>query len=222
MSHRTSILRIVLFALAAIVPACRTHVGRISPQAPSLKPAGIPLEEQILGYWAPDWEAMAPKWKPMIQGLAQLQLGDRSPAARARAEKKVADEMKEGFSVITMEFTKDKFLQHKGPGRVEEQSCMAKSSDPKTGTLEVEMSSSHGGAPERGKIVLAGDRLIFDGVPEKQSAPWILVRISKREFEKRQSAAAGSKLFNAGIKYQPPYNPPGHKSPRPSASKRRG
>ena len=190
-----SLNALVLAGVMGALSAGRAEAGEAAAGSPEQPLADKRLEEKILGYWAPNWEAIAEKWKPMFKGLAELSLGDRSEAGLAEAEKEVAEEVKELCRVMTMEVVKDKYIQHTGPGRVEEQGYVVKKVDAKTGTIEVELPSSHGGTPERGRIILTGDRLTIIGLPEEESASWILDRIDKQTFEKRQAAAAKSKLF---------------------------
>ena len=213
---------LTLAALAATLPACQSLPDQIAPDlARPHIPAipDIPLQDQILGPWAPDWQAMAPKWQPMIRGLAGLQLGDRTPAGLARAEQEAADEIKTGLNVTTFEFTADEIRQHTGPGRIEAQSYTLKKNHPATGTLEIELSSSRGGTPERARLILANDRLTFTGAPEAPSAPYILRRITRQDFQKRQTAAARSKLFRPTTKTTPDYAPPPpHRTPKAAPS----
>lgn len=192
------VIRQKLLALTwatVMVAANPAFAGEAAANAQDPKPGEKPLEEQVLGYWAPNWEAISIKWKPMFEQLAQLQLGDRSEKGLAAAEKKAAEEVKELCRVMTMEFTKDKSIQHTGPGRTEEQRYVVKKSDSKTGVIDVELPSNYGGKPELAKLVLTGDRLVFAGIPENESASWILDRIDKETFEKRQAEATKSKLF---------------------------
>ena len=90
---------------------------------------------------------------------------------------------------------------------------VVKKLDAKTGTIEVELVSRGGGKPERDSIVLKGDRLTMTEigeVGEGQSTPWILNRIDKEAFEKRQKAAAESqKSRDAGGKLQDSDKPAG-------------
>lgn len=193
---------VLLVGVAGMLVAA--EAGDAPAVQPNQQRADKPLEQQVLGYWVPNWEAMAEKWKPMIKDLAQFSPGLDSKEKIAEAEKKVADEMKEGFQMTTMEFTKDKYLQHTGEGRVNAQSYVVKKVDAKAGTIEVELLLQGRETPERAKFILAGDRLTFIGEQEARSAPYILDRSDKREFEKRQAAAAKSKLFNATGSYQGP------------------
>ena len=178
--------------MVATIPA---FAEESAASAPGRKATDKPLEEAVIGYWAPNWDTISVKWKPMFEQLAQLQLGDRTEEGLAAAEKEAAEEVKELCRVMTMEFTKDKSIQHTGPGRTEEQRYVVKKSDPKTGVIDVELPSNYGGKPELAKLVLTGDRLVFIGIPENESAPWILDRIDKATFEKRQAEATKSKLF---------------------------
>jgi hypothetical protein len=157
--------------------------------------ADKPFEEQLIGYWAPDWDVIAEKWKPMFEGLAQLGGAGLSKEELAAAEKEAAEEAKEYCRVLTIEFTKDQFRQHTGPGNVAEQAYVVKKVDAKTGTIEVELVSRGGGKAESDSIVLKGDRLTMIEMGEAKSAPWILNRIDKETFEKRQKAAAESEMF---------------------------
>ena len=62
--------------------------------AAALEPAERPLEERILGYWMPDWEAISvnENWIAMVKGMAELSLGDRTEEGVAQSEKKVMEE----------------------------------------------------------------------------------------------------------------------------------
>lgn len=154
-----------------------------------------PLEQQLIGYWAPDWDEISVKWKPMFEELAKLGGPNLSKEELAAAEKEAAEEAKEYCRVLTIEFTKDQFRQHTGPGNLAEQAYVVKKVDTKTGTIEVELVSRGGGKAERDSIVLKGDRLTMTEMGEAKSAPWILDRIDKETFEKRQKAAAESEMF---------------------------
>jgi hypothetical protein len=185
-----------------------------------------PLEEQILGYWAPNWDAMSEKWKPLIKGMAELGGPRRSEEEFAAAEKKIAEDTKELCRVNTMEFTKDKFLLHIGLGSVgEEYGYVVKKVDAAAGTIELDMTSSDG-APERGRIVLKGDRLTITPIDEmgnEITAPWILDRIDRQAFEQRQKEAAESKRFKKEGKVPQDLNTPkgkesGGGNPEPRAA----
>lgn len=177
-------------------------------EAPAGKEKGDkPLEQQLIGYWAPDWDEISMKWKPMFKELAKLGGPNLSKEELAAAEKEAAEEAKEYCRLLTIEFTKDQFRQHSGPGSVGEQAYVVKKVDAKTGTIEVELVSGGGGNPERDRIVLKGDRLTMTEMGEAgeegegQSTPWILNRIDKDAFEKRQKAAAeAQKSRDAGEK----------------------
>ena len=97
-----------------------------------------------------------------------------------------------------------------------EPAYVVKKLDAKTGTIEVELVSRGGGKPERDSIVLKGDRLTMTEIGEVgeegegQSTPWILNRMDKEAFEKRQKAAAESqKSRDAGGKLQDSDKPAG-------------
>jgi hypothetical protein len=175
--------------------------------------ADKPLEQQLIGYWAPDWDEISVYWKPMFKELAKLGGPNLSKEELAEAEKEAAEEAKEYCRLLTIEFTKDQFRQHSGPGSVGEQAYVVKKVDAKTGTIEVELVSGGGGKPERDSIVLKGDRLTMTEKGKKgegQSTPWILDRIDKETFEKRQKAAAESqKSRDAGEKPQDSDKPAG-------------
>jgi hypothetical protein len=169
-----------------------------------------PIDQQIIGYWAPDWDEISVKWKPMFEDLAKLGGPNLSKEDLATAEKEATEEAKEYCRVLTIEFTKDQFRQHTGPGNLAEQAYVVKKVDAKTGTIEVELVSRGGGKAERGSIVLKGDRLTMTEMGEAKSVPWILDRIDKETFEKRQKAAAESEMFNkAGMKPQDSDKPAG-------------
>lgn len=179
-------------------------------EPPAQEKAEMPLEEKLAGYWAPDWNETSVKWKPMFKELAKLGAAHFSKAELAEKEKQVEQEAKEYCSISTIEFTKNKFRQHRGTGQVEEQDYIVKKIDAKAGTIEVELISRTGGKPERDNIVLKGDRLTVTMLGEGESAPWILDRIDKAAFEKRQKEAAGSqKVKDTGRKPQDPDKPPG-------------
>ena len=223
MNNLMKTIKSAVLVVATMVAHPSSATGDATASPPNPQKADKTLEEQVLGYWAPDSEAMADKWKPMLKGLAELSLGDRSEKGLAEAEKKATEEIKEGCRVTTFEVTKDSYLQHTGPGRVEKQGYVVKRVDAKTGTIEVELTSSHGGKPTRGKLVLAGERLTITELPEEQSVPWILVRVDKREYEKREAAAAESSLFkDTGIKFKEPQEPqpsPTQPTKKPAKSK---
>jgi len=210
--------------LTALVLACTlgnpgagfVGAAKAAEEPADKEKADKPFEQQLIGYWAPDWDEISVKWKPMFEELAKLGGGSLSKEELAAAEKEAAEEAKEYCRLLTIEFTKDQFRQHSGPGSVGEQAYVVKKVDAKTGTIEVELVSSGGGKPERDSIVFKGDRLTMTEMGEKgekgegQSTPWILDRIDKEAFEKRQKAAAESqKLRNAGEKPQDSDKPAG-------------
>lgn len=167
------------------------------------------LEQQFIGYRAPDWDEISVKWKPMFEQLAKLGGANLSKEELAEAEKEAAEEAKEYCRLLTIEFTKDQFRQHSGPGSVGDQAYVAEKVDAKTGTIEVELVSRGGGKPERDRIVLKDDRLTMTEMGEEgeegegPSTPWILNRIDKEAFEKRQKTAAeAQKSRDAGEKPQ--------------------
>lgn len=189
--------------LTALVLACtlgNPGAGLIGAAKAEEEPADKgkadkPLDQQIIGYWAPDWAEISVRWKPMFEELAKLGGPNLSKEELAEAEKEAAEEAKEYCRVLMIEFTKDQFQQHTGPGNLAEQAYVVKKVDAKTGTIEVELVSRRGGKAERDSIVLKGDRLTMTEMGEAKSAPWILDRIDKETFEKRQKAAAESEMF---------------------------
>lgn len=201
--------------LAALALACALGnpdsgflgAAKAAEDAADQEKANKALEQQLIGYWAPDWDEISVKWKPMFKELAKLGGPNLSKEELAEAEKEAAEEAKEYCRLLTIEFTKDQFRQHSGPGSVGEQAYVVKKVDAKNGTIEVELVSRGGGKPERDSIVLKGDRLTMTEMGEVgeqgegQSTPWILNRIDKEAFEKRQKAAAESqKSRDAGEK----------------------
>lgn len=204
--------------LAALALACTlgnpgtgfVGAAKATEEAVDQEKANKPLEQQIIGYCAPDWDEISVKWKPMFEELAKLGGPNLSKEELAEAEKEVAEEAKEYCRVLTIEFTKDQFQQHTGPGNLAEQAYVVKKVDAKTGTIEVELVSRRGGKAERDSFVLKGDRLTITEMGEAKSAPWILDRIDKETFEKRQKAAAESEMFKkAGKKPEDSDKPAG-------------
>lgn len=207
-----------VLGIPGMVPA-QDGKGAVTPER-----ADMPPGDRLPGYWAPDWEAMSAEWMPAIKEWAKLGGPGLSGAQLADAEKRLAEEMKEWCRVKTMEFTKDRFLQHIGPGKTEQEyRYVLGKVDAKAGTIEVEMTPV-GGDPERGRILIQGDRLtihLADDGANGVSVPWILDRIDRQAFEKRQKEAARSKRFqNAGkvpVEPQAPENrkpAAGHPEPR--------
>jgi hypothetical protein len=167
----------------------------VAGQGAADAPAEKPLEERIVGYWAPNWDEISVAWKPMFEQLATLSLGDRTKEGFAKYEQKIADDAQAMCRVMTMEITRDQFILHHGAdGEREVSGYVVKSVDANAGTLEVEVSSPDGGEQERGRFVLSGDRLTLATLPEGSSVVWILDRIDKQAFEKRQALAAEAKL----------------------------
>lgn len=190
---------------------CTGSVGaaKAEEDAADHEKANKALERQLIGYWAPDWDEISVKWKPMFEELAKLGGANLSKEELAEAEKEAAEEAKEYCRLLTIEFTKDQFRQHSGTGSVGEQAYVVKKVDAKNGTIEVELVSRGGGKPERDSIVLKGDRLTMTEMGEVgeegegPSTPWILNRIDKEAFEKRQKAATeAQKSRGAGEKPQ--------------------
>jgi hypothetical protein len=204
---KTQLTALTLAGILGVLGAGLAGAVNAADEPQAQKEAETPLEENLVGYWAPDWDEISVKWKPMFEELAKLGVPNLSKEELAAAEKEAAEEAKDYCRLLTIEFTKDQFRQHSGPGSVGEQAYVVKKVDAKTGTIEVELVSRDGGKPERDSIVLKGDRLTMTEMSpegekgEGQSTPWILNRIDKEAFEKRQKAAAESqKSKDAGEK----------------------
>ncbi len=152
------------------------------------------LEERIFGYWATDWEAMAQAWQPIVDQT--LELGGIRPDDKDReaARKKVVDEMKAMFDVMTMVFKRGEISDYTFPGNPEKKTYRVKSLDEATGTLEVEVTSPNQ-KPMVMRMVLAGQQLTLTEVGEEQSVPMMYRRIDEAAFDARRRAAAESKLL---------------------------
>ena len=70
--------------LTALVLACtlaNPGAGFIGAAKAAEEPADKekadkPFEQQLIGYWAPDWDEISVKWKPMFEELAKLGVSD--------------------------------------------------------------------------------------------------------------------------------------------------
>jgi len=175
------------------------------------------LDERILGFWAPDWDAMAKSWQPFVQGALEMRRIGPDDKDRAAAEKEVVEELKAGFDVMTMEIKKGEMVDYVYPGRPDRSTYRVMSMDAATGTLKLE-DTSPGSTPSIIRAVLSGDRLTLTEGEEGEHLPMVYKRIDAAAFEKRQKAAAESELskdksempqeFTAPKGAEPNYLPP--------------
>jgi hypothetical protein len=126
------------------------------------------LEEQMIGYWAPDPEAM----------MAQFtkELGDDPNAAA------MIPMIKAMLANMAVEVTKDKVIIY-AMGDAQTATYTVTKTDPKTSTVTMTVTDDDG--ESEGTAVIKGKKLTLS----KGEDDIVLNPISKAEFEKRKTAA---------------------------------
>jgi hypothetical protein len=152
------------------------------------------LEERIFGYWATDWEAMAKAWQPIVEQALAMRGPRRDDEDREAERKKVVEEMKAGFDLMTMVFKRGEIFDYTYPGNPEKKTYRVKSLNEATNTLDLEVNIPDQESSTM-RMILAGDQLTLTEVGEEQSVPMMYRRIDEAAFEARRRAAAESKLF---------------------------
>ncbi len=156
-----------------------------TPPPPAGQEKGT-FEERMFGYWATDWEAMAKAWQPLVDQT--LELGGTGPDDKDREakRKKVVEEMKAGFDLMTMVIKRGEISDYSYPGNPEKKTYHVKSLNEATSPNQ---------KPYVMRMVLAGDQLTLTEVDQEQGVPMMYRRIDVAAFEARRRAAAESKLF---------------------------
>jgi len=130
------------------------------------------LESQVVGYWAPDVEAM----------MKELEEGLKDSPGELAATKAMMAPMLAAMAIEIPE--KGKVVMHM-MGQPQSMSYTVKSIDEATKTLAVEMTDPDG-ETESGSIIIGEDKLRLAGGDDGLS----LVRIDEAAFKKRQEAKA--------------------------------
>jgi len=169
---------------------------------PGTEKAGTPqagqgkgtLEERMFGHWATDWEAMAKAWQPMVEQMIEMKATGPDGKDREAARKKVEEEMKAGFDVMTMVIKRGEISDYTYPGNPEKKTYRVKSQNEASSSIDVEVTSPNQ-EPSTMRMVLAGEQLTLTEVGDEQSVPMVFRRIDAATFDARRRAAAESKWF---------------------------
>ena len=142
-----------------------------APESEAAAPAGD-LESHVIGYWAPDAEAMM---KELAEGLAD----DPDTLAATKAM------MKPMLAAMVIEIPEKGTVIMNMMGTSQPVSYTVKSIDEATKTLTVEITDPDG-EKESGSIIIGEDKLRIQGGDDGLS----LVRIDEATFKKRQETKA--------------------------------